>query len=164
MRSACASCAPELTRIRNVSPGAIFLVISPYAHGTVVNLPGQSLRLWGHASHVASCGSHSAGRRKPSAAGVCFASLTGPPTAPLGGTAGSSRHRRQSGGHEGRASCAAPLRCVRDRPRRAGSLPYRVGPPPTRFPAGRTGRPSPSSLTLALAPVLNPSVAHVRRG
>src|ERR1039458_3963444 len=37
------------------------------------NLPGQSLRKCGHASHVDSCGSHSAGMRYPSAAGRSLA-------------------------------------------------------------------------------------------
>ncbi len=37
--------------------------ISAYIHGIGSNLPGQSVRLCGHASHVASCGSHSAGMR-----------------------------------------------------------------------------------------------------
>src|SRR5689334_14713685 len=35
----------------------------------VLSLPGQSVALWGHPSHVASCGSHSAGMVKPSLAG-----------------------------------------------------------------------------------------------
>src|SRR5689334_18317073 len=35
----------------------------------VLSLPGQSLTLCGHPSHVASCGSHSAGMVKPSWAG-----------------------------------------------------------------------------------------------
>src|SRR5439155_26206231 len=53
-----------------ISPGAIFLIISTYAHGMGANFPGQSLMLCGHPTHVASCASHSAGMRKPSAAGL----------------------------------------------------------------------------------------------
>jgi hypothetical protein len=36
----------------------------------VSSLSGQSVGLWGQASQVASCGSHSAGMEKPRAAGV----------------------------------------------------------------------------------------------
>src|SRR5689334_24002410 len=39
--------------------------ISPYTQGIGVNLPGQSVFSWGHANHVASCLSHSAGIRSP---------------------------------------------------------------------------------------------------
>lgn len=38
-------------------------MISAYTHGMGANLPGQSPRKCGHASQVASCGSHSAGIR-----------------------------------------------------------------------------------------------------
>src|SRR4051794_3913057 len=41
------------------------------------NLPGQSSRLWGQAIQVASCGSHSAGIRYPSWAGVLAGSFMG---------------------------------------------------------------------------------------
>src|ERR1043166_3208588 len=56
--------------MRATSPGASLRTISPYTHWIVVIFPGQSLRLCGQPSHVAWCGSHSAGMRKPRAAGV----------------------------------------------------------------------------------------------
>src|SRR4051794_2419520 len=43
---------------------------SPNTNGIGANLPGQSLRLWGHASQVAAWGAHSAGMRKPREAGA----------------------------------------------------------------------------------------------
>src|SRR5438128_1719524 len=62
--------------MRTISPGAIFRTISPYTQRMVSSLSGQSVGLCGQPSHVASCGSHSAGIEKLSAAGVrsegCF--------------------------------------------------------------------------------------------
>jgi hypothetical protein len=52
------------------SPGTRWRTTSAYTHWIGSNLPGQSLRSCGQAIQVARCGSHSAGMRKPSAAGV----------------------------------------------------------------------------------------------
>src|SRR5207245_10739642 len=60
----------DFTMILMSSPGAIFLIIPTYAHGMGPNFPGQSLMLCGHPTQVASCACHSAGMRKPSAAGL----------------------------------------------------------------------------------------------
>src|SRR5262245_10200831 len=69
MRRAAASRARESTRRRTVSPVTRCRTISPYTHGMGPNLPGQSVVLCGQPSHVATCRSHSAGMRYPSAVG-----------------------------------------------------------------------------------------------
>src|SRR5262249_40247347 len=60
----------SLTRIRTISAAAILRTISPYTHRIVSSLVGQSVRLCGQPSHVASCCSHSAGIARPSSFGV----------------------------------------------------------------------------------------------
>ncbi len=60
---ALSSCAFELTKILTISPPTIWRTISPYTQGMGANFPGQSVRLCGHPIQVASCGSHSAGKR-----------------------------------------------------------------------------------------------------
>ena len=77
--------------------------------GWARSLPGQSRRLCGQPSQVASCGSHSAGMRKSwtsgSRAGLATRATRGR------GSAGRSRRRRRSAGRAGRASGCAPPRC-----------------------------------------------------
>src|SRR5208337_1304679 len=81
-----------------------------------VNLPGQSLRLCGHPIQVASCGSHSAGRRYPSAAGEVLRTLAhdwfrpSPPwgrgwTAPAFSSAGAGRVRGPQAYGSGVTTC-----------------------------------------------------------
>src|SRR5438874_1888389 len=60
----------SFTRMCTFSARARCRTISAYTHGIGWNRPGQSAGLCGHAIQVAACGSHSAGMRKPSAAGV----------------------------------------------------------------------------------------------
>src|SRR5438034_2346192 len=74
-RRAWRSCAAEFTRIRTTSPGTSLRTISPDTHGIGANLPGQSPALCGHPIQVAWCGSHSAGMRKPRAAGEALSAI-----------------------------------------------------------------------------------------
>src|SRR5438874_8788279 len=62
--------AASFTRMCTFSARAICRTISAYTHGIGWKRPGQSVGLCGHAIHVAACGSHSAGMRKPWEAGV----------------------------------------------------------------------------------------------
>src|SRR5436305_1189536 len=56
--------------IRTSSKRLIAATIPAYTFGMPRNCPGQVARLCGHESQIATCGSHSAGMRKPSEAGV----------------------------------------------------------------------------------------------
>jgi hypothetical protein len=58
---------------RTFSRRLMCAAISANTPGIGRKLPGQVSRLWGQDSHTASCLSHSAGIRKPSAAGVWVA-------------------------------------------------------------------------------------------
>src|SRR5687767_1775520 len=58
------------TLMRTCSPGASAATISANIFGMGSKFPGQLSSLCGQESHVAVCGSHSAGMRKPKDAGV----------------------------------------------------------------------------------------------
>src|SRR6266849_9299043 len=65
------ACASRLsTRMKTRSTLDKWRTISAKAQGIGANFPGQSVSSWGQPSQVASCGSHSAGMRKPSEYGV----------------------------------------------------------------------------------------------
>ena len=67
------ACSVAAALIRTPSNRVICATIRANVGGTGRNYPGHEPRLCGHESHTATCGSHSAGMRKPSAAGVSIA-------------------------------------------------------------------------------------------
>src|SRR4051812_35680365 len=66
-------CSAAAALIRTSSKRVICATIFANVYGTARNWPGHEARLCGQESQIAVCGSHSAGIRNPSFAGVCAA-------------------------------------------------------------------------------------------
>src|SRR5438046_1267421 len=67
------ACSAAAALMRTSSKRLMAATIFANAYGTGRNCPGHEARLCGHESQTATCGSHSAGMRKPSCAGVLLA-------------------------------------------------------------------------------------------
>ncbi len=169
------SLAADCTKARTFSPGTRWRTISPNTHGMAANLPGQSAVWWGQLIHVASCFSHSAGKRNPRCAGVLASAGSGSASAsPMGlreevmgetlrrgrpfgvpcvlftsprhpGSAYRDQRTNLRDGRGERASFAAHPRCAGDRLHPAKSLPGQWRLPPPARPRDQQERMSPKT-------------------